>query len=295
MQRGYWLNFDMALAYLALLGRVILLGYERIVVKQLGQRSNSEGAAFLFFAIAALFLLPFLLLADMPSNYGFLPLVVLGSFAYAVAFALYVKSLSLGEVSLVSPLYNFNVLFLLILTAILLGEPITAFKIVGVLLLIFGASLLNRQKNLLRSLGALFKDRACLLMILCSILMAIGRTIDGFVVQEVSPMLYAFSIYTGISLFLLVYLLLTKKTGEMLLLLRSRTRVAVAAGAVNAYSYVLLLFAFTKIAVSVAEPVSMLGMIATVILARLMFKERIGRRLVAVIVMIAGAWFLLYA
>jgi transporter family protein len=58
---------------------------------------------------------------------------------------------------------------------------------------------------------------------------------------------------------------------------------------------VLLLFAFTKIAVSVAEPVSMLGMIATVILARLMFKERIGRRLVAVIVMIAGAWFLLYA
>jgi len=47
--------------------------------------------------------------------------------------------------------------------------------------------------------------------------------------------------------------------------------------------------------VSVAEPISMLGMIVTVILARLILKERVGRRLVAVIVMIAGAWFLLYA
>ena len=152
-----------------------------------------------------------------------------------------------------------------------------------------------QQKNLLRSLGALFKDKACLLMILCSILMAIGRTIDGLVVQDVPPVLYAFSVYTGISLFLLIYLLLTKKTGEMLSLLRSRPKTAVAAGAVNAYAYVLLLFAFTKIDVSVAEPISMLGMIATVILARLIFKERIRRRLVAVIVMIAGAWLLLYA
>jgi transporter family protein len=105
----------MTLAYLALLGRIILVGYERIVVKQLGQRSNSVGAAFLFFAIATLFLLPF------------------------------------------------------------------------------------------------------------------------------------------------------------------------------------MLFAFTKIDVSVAEPASMLGMIATVILARLVFREKIGRRLVAVIVMIAGAWLLLCA
>jgi transporter family protein len=285
----------MALAYLALLGRIILLGYERIVVKQLGQRANSEGAAFLFFAIAALLLLPLLLFVDMPSDYGFLHLVALGSFTYAIAFALYVKSLSIGEASLVSPLYNFNVLFLLVLTAILLDEPITIFKIAGILLLVLGASLLNRQRNILRSLGALLKDRACLLMILCSILMAIGRTIDGFVVQDVPPMLYAFCLYTGISLFLLIYLLLTKKTGEMLSLLRSRSKVAVAAGAVNAYAYVLLLFAFTKIDVSVAEPVSMLGMIVTVILARLIFKEKIGRRLVAVTVMIAGAWLLLYA
>jgi transporter family protein len=284
----------MTLAYLALLGRIILLGYERIVVKQLGQRSNSEGAAFLFFAVATLFLLPFLLLVGAPSSYGFLPLVALGSFVYAIAFVLYVKSLSLGEASLVGPLYNFNILFLLILTAILLGEPVTVLKIAGILLLFVGASLLNRTRNLLRSLGALFRDRACLLMILCSFLMAIGRTIDGFVVQDVPPMLYAFCVYASISLYLLVYLSLTKKTGEMLSLLRNRPGIAVAAGAVNAYAYVLLLFAFTQIDVSAAEPASMLSMIATVILARVVFKEEIGRRLAAVIIMIAGAWLLLY-
>ena len=284
----------MTLAYLALLGRIMLVGYERIVVKQLGQRANSEGAAFLFFAVATLFLLPFLLFVDLPSSYGFLGLVVLASSIYAIAFVLYVKSLSLGEASLVGPLYNFNILFLLILTAILLGERVTVLKIAGILLLFFGASLLNRTRNLLRSLGALFRDRACRLMILCSLLMAIGRTIDGFVVQDVPPMLYAFFVYSGISLFLLIYLLLTKRTGEMLSLLRNRPGIAAAAGAVNAYAYVLLLYAFTQIDVSAAEPASMLSMIATVILARLIFKEEIGRRLAAVIIMIAGAWLLLY-
>jgi transporter family protein len=285
----------MVLAYGALLGRIVLLGYERIIVKQLGHRSDSEGATFLFFAVAVLFLLPCLLLADAPTGYGFLELVALSSVTYSVAFVLYVRALSMGEASLVSPLYNFNVLFLLMLTIVVLGEPISAIKILGILLLVLGASFLHRQRNIFSSLKALFRDRACLLMMLCSLLMAVGRTIDGFVVQDVHPIVYAFSIYVGISLCLLLYLLATRKLGDTIALLRSRTRVAATAGAINAYSYLLLLVAFTRIDVSIAEPASMLGMIVTVILAHVILKESVRSRLVAVITMIAGTWLLLYS
>ncbi|MGC9342611.1 MAG: EamA family transporter, partial [Bacteroidales bacterium] len=122
-------------AYLALAGRILMLGYERIVVKQLGQDSDSVGAAFLFFSIATLFLAPVLFFIDMPADWSFLKWVFLAAAIYSNTFVLYVRSLSLGEASLVGPLYNFNIFFLLILTSIFLGEEITWLKVGGIFLL----------------------------------------------------------------------------------------------------------------------------------------------------------------
>ncbi len=282
----------MIIAYLALLGRIVLLGYERIVVKKLGDQADSESASFLFFAIASLFLFPLIFFVTAPAGYGFLQYVALSSFVYSIAFVLYVKSLSIGEASLVSPLYNFNVFFLLILTSIFLGESFSIFKIIGLLLLVYGASFLNKRQNIFLSLKSLFKDKAPLLMIVASLLIAIGRTIDGFVVQEVSPIIYALYIYTGISLFTLIYILFTRKLKNTISLLKEKPKIAVTAGAVNAFSYLFLLVAFTQIDVSIAEPASMLGMIVTVILANVVFKEKIKDRLVAVLIMLVGAWLL---
>lgn len=282
----------MILAYVALLGRIFLLGYERIVVKRLGQHSDSESASFLFFAIALIFLFPLIFFVSVPISFEFLQFVVLSAFVYSIAFVLYVKSLTIGEASLVSPLYNFNVFFLLILTVIFLGESFSIFKIIGLLLLVYGASFLNKQQNIFLSLKSLFKDKAPLLMIISSLLIAIGRTIDGFVVQDVSPIIYAFSVYVGISIFTLIYIIFTRKLKNTLLLLREKPKIAFMAGAVNAFSYLFLLFAFTKIDVSIAEPASMLGMIVTVILAHFAFKEKIGNRLVAVLIMFLGSLLL---
>ena len=282
----------MALAYLALLGRIVLLGYERIIVKKLGSQSDSESAAFLFFAIATLFLLPFVFFAAKPMDYGFLKFVVFSSFIYSIAFILYVTSLSIGEASLVSPLYNFNVFFLLILTAIFLGESLSILKIMGLVLLVYGVSFLNKRQNIFLSLKSLLKDKAPLLMIICSLLIAIGRTIDGFAIKGVSPIIYAFNIYVGVSLFLFIYILFKKKLKHTLLLLKHKTSIAVIAGAVNSYAYLLLLAAFTRIEVSIAEPASMLGMIVTVVLAHFIFKEKIGNRLAAVLIMLLVTWLL---
>lgn len=271
----------------------MLLGYERIIIKKLGDKSNSEAATFLFFGVASLFFLPFLFIVPPPPDYGFLVYVILSSAIYSVAFVLYVKSLSMGEASLVSPLYNFNIFFLLILSVIFLSETLSLFKIFGLCLLFYGASFLNKQRNILLSFKSLFKDRACVLMILCSLFMAIGRVIDAFVIQTISPLAYAFSIYVGISLFLFIYLIYIKRVKESVRLLKTKPKISITAGAVNAYSYLLLLIALTAIEVSIAEPFSMLGMIVTVVLAYFIFKESIKNRLIGVFIMIFGA-FLLY-
>ena len=68
-----------------------------------------------------------------------------------------------------------------------------------------------------------------------------------------------------------------------------RAFITTAAGAVNAYSYVLLLVAFRSYEVSVVEPVTMLGTIVTVVLAWLVFKEKILPRLPGIIIMLISA------
>jgi len=76
------------------------------------------------------------------------------------------------------------------------------------------------------------------------------------------------------------------------MMFKYRLKLGAAAGAVDCYSYLLLMFAITRIEVSVAEPASMLGMIVTVILAHFIFGEKIRKRLLGVVIMIAGAWLL---
>ena len=61
----------MPYAYFAVLGRIILLGYERIAFKQAGEERDTFASAFWLFFLAGLLLTPLLLL--VPFN----PLVLL--------------------------------------------------------------------------------------------------------------------------------------------------------------------------------------------------------------------------
>ncbi|MGB9768800.1 MAG: DMT family transporter [Dictyoglomus sp.] len=280
------------MAYLFLLGRIILLGYEKIVVKKVGDKSNSIATSFLFFLTATLFLLPFAFGKNVSLDFGRLRYGILSGFIYSISFVLYVKSLSLGEASLVGPLYNFNVFFLLILTTVFLREPFTLQKIVGLSLLVYGASFLSKQENLFKSLRVLFEKKETLFMLGSSFLIAIGRTIDGFVVGKVDPLFYCFFLYFVISIYQFIYILLRKELGEVLKIFKEKALLVFIAGAINAYSYLFLLIAFKSIDVSIAEPLSMLSMIITLILAKNIFKENIRERTIGVLIMILGAWIL---
>lgn len=282
----------MITGYLFLLGRIILLGYEKIVVKKVGDKSNSIVASFLFFFTATLFLLPFAFNKGLFLDLKILKYGFLSGFIYSISFILYVKSLSLGEASLVGPLYNFNVFFLLILTTIFLREPFTPAKLIGLSLLVYGASFLNKQENLWKSLKILFERKETLLMMGSSFLIAIGRTIDGFVVGKLDPMFYCFFLYLVISIYQFLYIIFRREKREVVKLFKDKTGLVLIAGAINAYSYLFLLIAFKSIDVSIAEPLSMLSMIVTLILAKNTFKENIKTRSIGVLIMILGAWIL---
>ena len=234
----------MSLAGFGLAGRILLLGVERIVVKRLGQGADAFSAAFLFFWLGGVLLLPL-----VPWELWGEPLppgrIVLGALAsgafYSVAFVCYVRSLSEGEASLVSPLYNFNVFFLALIAWAFLGEPLSASKLAGLALLVYGSSWLNRRDSVWRSLAALLTDRACRYMIVASVLIAVGRVIDKSLVAQAPPVTYVCLLYWIISGYILVYALLRRNAGDILHLLRARPGMALAGGAINGYSYLCLL------------------------------------------------------
>ena len=281
----------MFLAYLALAGRIILLGAERIILKKLGTNSDSLCSTFLFFAIAVFLLFPFIFFYKV-SSFTFIYYALLSGFIYSIAFIFYTRSLSTEEVSLVGPLYNFNVLFLLIMTTLILNESFKLTKLVGIFILIYGARFLNNQENIWLSLKSIIENKSCQMMIAASLLIAAGRIVDALNIHHIPPLIYAFTLYVIVSIYLLIYILFTGKMAHVKELIRTKPLLSFASGFTNAYSYVFLLIAFTQIEISIAEPASMLGMIITVILSKIFFKEVIRDRFIGVIIMVAGAWFL---
>ncbi len=268
----------------------MFLGLERILVKKLGTGADSVSTAFIFIGLSPFYLAYFAIphLAYYPQLW----LIFISGIVYALAFILYSKSLSTGDASLVSPLYNFNVLFLLIISNIFLDEPITLLKIAGILLMVYGISYLNKQPNILKSLQAVIYDDACRMMIISSLLIAVGRIIDGYSVRTVPPVLYGFAVDVAMAGYLFLFLVLQKKLPNVKALFLKKPVLSLSIGAVSAGSYFCLLYAFSKMDVSIVEPTSMLSMIITVVLARILLKEIISNRIIGVLIMLAGALLL---
>ncbi|PLX19405.1 MAG: hypothetical protein C0601_01915 [Candidatus Muiribacterium halophilum] len=281
-----------SLYHIALLGRIFLLGLERIAVKDLGRHRDGNTAPFMLFFVATILYIPLLYFAKIPTDLSVLKYITLCAFIYSFTFTLYVKSMSLGEISVVGPLYNFNVFFLLIISTIFLKEKFTIYKLIGISLMVYGSSFLRKKGNIFQSIGHLFKDKACQLMMIFSVFLAIGRTFDRYLVQGVDPIFYGFTLYLEMSFILLVYNLLRKRGRNSLILFKEKPVMSIIAGAINTGAYVCLLFALTKIEVSVAEPAAMLSMIISMLIAKVIYKEKIGTRLIGVIIMIVGTWLL---
>lgn len=281
-------------AYSALVGRILLLGTERILVKKLGTKVDSVAATFLFFFIGALFLLPFSLTSL--SQLSHLHYIAASSLFYTAAFVLYVKSLSEGEASLVTPLYNASIFFILVLAVLFLGEKFTLLKLGGIVLLVYGASFLKKGQSVVHSLQALLTDSACRNMIFASLLMAVGRLIDRAAFSSTpapSALAYAFAVYSLMSVLMFLILIYRKGIEGMVELVKQRPGLSIASGFTNAFTYLFLLYALTSIEVSVAEPLSMLGVLVTLFLSSMFLGEKIRERLLGAVVMIVGAALLI--
>ncbi|MCT4604525.1 MAG: EamA family transporter [Marinisporobacter sp.] len=287
----------MILSYIALVLRIILMSVERIVVRLLG---NDEGdiysntaASFLFFFIGALFLLPFNLFVEI-DNFKFLIPCYISSLVYAVGFVAYVTALSTGEVSLVTPIHSLNSLFLMILSFLFLGEAITITKVIGVIIMIAGLSILKRIGSPLKSIKFILNDSSCRWMLLFVVLQSLGRIVDKYFYVSASPVLYSTVLYFFIALNIWIFLFVKKKRRFIHSVFNGKKAISIISGAINGFAYLFLLIALNHIELSIAEPFTQVSMIITMILSYIFFQENIKEKIPGSILILIGGWLLLY-
>jgi transporter family protein len=285
----------MLVSYFALLIRVVLLSFERIVVRMLGDQEGdiykNISSSFLFFFIGGVCLLPFCLFVKVDSWVFLLP-CYLSSLVYAIGSVAYVTSLATGETSLVTPINSLNSLFLLIVSVIFLGESLSLGKVIGIFVIIMGVFLLKNVKSPLKSMTAIINNLPCRLMILYISMQSIGRVIDKMFYVEVSPVLYSTILYFFVGLNLFAVLLFKKKAHVIKEIFVNKKVPSIVSGAINGYSYLALLIALNYIELSVAEPFTQVSMILTMVLAHFIFKESIKEKISGSVLILIGGWLL---
>ena len=292
-------NIGILIGIVFLGGRISLLGTERIFLSknQLG-KYNSVVVASLFFGFASILLLPGLLLVP-PNDYTiqtFKPLLfsLLSSLIYSVGFYSYVKALSQEDASLIAPLYNSSLLWLLILSAVFLPDSLTVTRISGGLVMFLGFFFLY-SGSLKEKLTKIRQSKASLLMISGSMFLAIGRTIDAYAVNlGANEILYAISMNFFVGVYLFVLVIFLKKTDDVKKIL-SQDKLTMLYGSIcNGWAYLFLLTAILYLQVTIAEPASLLSVFVTAYLAKKYLQENVKERLPGIIIMLIGALLLFW-
>ncbi len=280
----------MIVGYFALSARILLLGSERIFLKKL-EKFDSVVVSTIFFLLAGILLAPVLFFIPKSAYFissHFMLLALLSSLSYSLGFFAYVKALSVGDASLVAPLYNSSILWLMFLGYLFLEDHITIFRVVGAIGMFIGVFLLH-EGNLWTKLQTVKSSKASLFMILGSFFIAIGRTLDTLIIQEVNEILYAWLTNFLIGFFLLLVVVYRRNGWIIKELLNSKPKVIFAASLTNGWSYLFLLIAIINLEVTVAEPLSLLSTFVTAYLAKKFLHERVKERIPGMILMVIGA------
>ncbi len=170
-------------AVLALLGRILFLGSERLFLKKL-EEHDSMAIASLFFLFGAVFLAPVFFWYDfdlMTAFYAGVKFALLSSLVYSFAFYFYVKSIHSADISLVAPLYNSSLLWLLLLGYFVLHDHVTVFRALGGVVLFIGVFVLY-PGGFSEKFAAVKASKGSHFMLIAAVFLAVGRTIDSFAI-----------------------------------------------------------------------------------------------------------------
>ncbi len=216
-----------------------------------------------------------------------------------LAVLLFTMAIQMSDLSLTMPMIAFSPLFMLFTSPLMLGEFPSLIGVVGVVLVVIGSYLLNiqeRSNGYLAPYRALLREPGPRLMLGVAVLWSISANLDKLGVQASSPVVWIILVNLGLSL--AFGLLMLRQTRQLRQLHGSTGMVLalVAIGLLDAIALITQMYALTLTLVAYVISVKRSGIIISVVLGAVLFKEPGFReRLTGTFVMLAGVLCIAFA
>jgi len=252
-------------------------------------------AAFAWRLLALPVLLPLLAADGWPVlTPGFWPALAVGGGLNLVSSLLYMRALAAGELALTVPLVNLTPALLLVTSPLLVGEYPTPAGIIGVVLVVGGTLALHRGQGpggVGAALRNLVRHPGSRSMLLVAGIWSITANIDKLGVRSSSPLGWAVAIDVFITLGLLPFLGRRSRTAAPL-----PRSALLATGLAGGLTLACQMAAISLTQVPYVIAIKRSSTLLSVLWGRWLFGEaRLGPRLLAVLVMLAGVWLILLA
>lgn len=285
-----WFLFALTFALTSSLGVII------------AKRVMKEVDEYLYLWLVNIFTLPFLLIIIL---YFFqipnIDSIFLSSMAAAVvigsAGAIFAyRGIRISDVSLVNPISSFNPIFTAIISFLFLGEKLDNGGVIGILLVVFGAYLLNlskSKKGVFEPFMALAKHKGVQLSFLAYFLWAITPTLEKTAILHTTPQVPPFASFVGMVGSIVVFTpFVVRFSARPIRLIKKNLGFFILAGALGGIGLASAFIAFSLTNLGFATAIFKLSMLFTVIFGRLFFKEDIKDRLIGSLIMLVGVYLL---
>jgi uncharacterized membrane protein len=258
------------------------------------KKSNQYTTAFAYAGFSLPFLLITLFWLDLaPVNFTFWWATLISSFLSVFCIVLFMRALSITDLSLALPFLSLTPVFLIFTSKLMLGEFPTTLGILGILLIVSGAYVLelNQEKGVLGPFRALRKNKGIHLILIVAFIYAFSSNFNKIAILNSNPITYLVIVQTISALIFL--LLIYFKSKQNLAEIKSNFFSLLPIGLFVALSLLAQMTALTLSIVPYIISLKRSSALFAVILGFLIFKEKnIKPKLLGAAIMVFGVFLI---
>lgn len=272
------------------LGALVSWGVGDFLIQRSARKFGDGIALFFIAAIAAVSLLP-LVWSDIPSMFTVsrTGIILWGAALLILAAALLdFEALRVGKISVIEPVYSFELAVTASLGAWLLGEHLTAPQTVLIVALIVGIFLVSAQR--LRASHVFKLERGVLLAVAATLLMGAVNFMFGVGSRETSPLIINWFTSAFVAVVMAIYLTAFGEWHHIRRQWRTNKPLILSVGFIDNMAWIFYSYSTLSIPIAIATGISESYIVLAALLGLWLNREKLHRHQVAgLIIVVIGA------
>lgn len=206
------------------------------------------------------------------------------------ALILYTKALKVSPISLTMPFLALTPLFLIIMAYIIVGETVSIYGGIGIMLVVLGSYTLNLHKmkyDLLEPVKAIFREKGSVMIILVAFIFSITASLGKVAIDHSSPIFFG-SFYFVLITILFTPIAMVKNRGGLKISKKDILPLS-SIGVTFALMIIFHMLAMSLVNVAYMISIKRTSLLFSILYGHLLFKEeKIAEKALGAIIMFLG-------